>query len=292
MFSILASSSVDTWYNKCVDAINNIYGGGIIDDIRPWLDVGPDGNYSNMWTSIETIYDGFVVIGVLLLILYFMITILANIERDQFTLDSMIKSTIEFLVAYIFISYGYDIILGLLAIGDDLLVTIEESLANSDKVLISDAQIAALDEYKTETVDSSLSILQGFLMMLYYFGNLMIPDLLNKAGMILVYVACLSRGIEVAVRTMFCPIAIADVFKAGMHSPGIRYMKKFAAVCFQGAVIYAILLASNLIRGSLADGGAAEINGLSSMACCIGITFVSVAMIFKSQQLANDIAGV
>lgn len=292
MLSILASSAVDTWYNKCVDAINNIYGGGIIDDIRPWLNVGPDGNYSAMWTSIEAIYDGFMVAGVLLLMLYFLLSILANIERDQLTMDNMIKSIIEFVVAYIFVSYGYNIILGLMSLGDSLLVTIEDSLANSDNVLLSDVQMAALDEYKTGTVDNSLKILQGFLMMLYYFGNLMIPDLLNTAGMILVYVACLSRGVEVAVRTMFCPLAIADVFKAGMHSPGVRYMKKFAAVCFQGAIIYAILLASNLIRGSLSNDGGNVISGISNMACCLGITFVSVSLIFKSQQLANDVAGV
>ena len=121
--------------------------------------------------------------------------------------------------------------------------------------------------------------------------QLMIPQLLANIGKALVVVACMSRGISIIIYGVFLPIPIADVYKDGLNSKGIRYIKKLIALFIQGAIILLVVMASSLLQGSVQQA----VNGVAStilgMFYNIGLIFVTVMVIFKSQNIANDIVG-
>ena len=91
--------------------------------------------------------------------------------------------------------------------------------------------------------------------------------------------------------SLFLPIPIADVYKDGLNSKGIRYIKKLIALFIQGAIILLVVMASSLLQGSVQQA----VNGVAStilgMFYNIGLIFVTVMVIFKSQNIANDIVG-
>ena len=114
----------------------------------------------------------------------------------------------------------------------------------------------------------------------------------------------LTRGIQLAVYTVFMPIAITDMYHNGLvGSSGMRYIKKFAAIGLQGIVLYITLILAQLFIGSVGVslfsgssfygfdvfGGIG--NALLFMIVAVATAFTSFSLALKSQQIANDIVG-
>ena len=114
----------------------------------------------------------------------------------------------------------------------------------------------------------------------------------------------LTRGIQLAVYTVFMPIAIVDMYHHGlMGSSGMRYIKKFAAIGLQGIVLYITLVLAQLFIGTVGvelfsnssffgfsvfgDIGKA----LLFIIVAVATAFTSFSLALKSQQIANDIVG-
>ena len=91
-------------------------------------------------------------------------------------------------------------------------------------------------------------------------------------------------AIEIVIRYIFTPIAIADLYSEKWRSNGWMWLKKLFAVSIQGAVIFMIIYLTDLLKS--------EIGGTFSIVTNTAINLTMLGMFAKSRQIANDLIGV
>lgn len=89
--------------------------------------------------------------------------------------------------------------------------------------------------------------------------------------------------IELAIRYVFTPIAIADLYSEGFHSNGMRWLKKLLSCCISGGLIYISMYAANIIKVQLTG-----IHPLQTAA----INLTMIGFFVKSRMIADEIVGV
>lgn len=89
--------------------------------------------------------------------------------------------------------------------------------------------------------------------------------------------------IELAIRYVFTPIAIADLYSEGFHSNGMRWLKKMLSCCLAGGLIYISMYAANIIKTQLIG-----IHPIQTAA----INLTMIGFFAKSRQIADEIVGV
>ena len=90
-------------------------------------------------------------------------------------------------------------------------------------------------------------------------------------------------AIEIAVRYLFTPIAIADLYSEKFRSTGFMWLKKLLACSMQGAIIFAIIFSSDALKKAISSA-----DGITITA----INLTMLGMFAKSRQIANDVIGV
>lgn len=89
--------------------------------------------------------------------------------------------------------------------------------------------------------------------------------------------------IEIGLRYMFTPIAIADLYSEKFRSNGWIWLKKLFAVSMQGAVIFMIIYSVDVLKNAI---------DTASVITNTAINLTMIGMFAKSRQIANDIIGV
>lgn len=129
-------------------------------------------------------------------------------------------------------------------------------------------------------------------------GILIIPYVLSLLLQIGAYFAAFSLILEIGIRRLFMPFAIADIYGEGMRSPGMRYLKKYFAVFIKIAVCLAVAVLTSILQESSIDllGQTEGIKNtlaqtLSMIMATLAINFTSIGVMFKGGEYANDIVG-
>lgn len=272
-------------YQKCVDAVSDIYGSGMVEKTRPWLEVSSTGNFAGVWGFIEAGCNVFIAVGTILAVIYFVINLSEKSISQGATLETFAKYFIEFCLALLLIANAFRIVEFASSIGSGVLTDVGTiaSQAAEDETTPGGSLLAEIDEINT----GSNGIGKFMKLLLFYLTTLQFPALLAAIGRTLVIVACMARGISIIIYGVFLPIPIADVYKDGLNSKGIRYIKKFIGLFLQGAVILLVVIASSYLQGSVSQE-----SGLTGALYSVGLIFVTVMIIFKSQSITNDIVGV
>jgi hypothetical protein len=269
------------------DAIYNLYGGNAFDGIISFLDIGTNGKFATLWPLVKNIYDVFSVVGVMLVLIYFLMTTMDRTLQQGTSQELFIKSFGELAIALILMVHGYDIMTSFVNLGTAMLTSVQNGLNGTN----GGESLADLKWQEIKDGAWSGKILGS----IYYIGkylSLAIPALLMEIGKLLVMVAALSRALEIIIYSLFFPLATADIFKNGMNSSGIRYMKKYLAICLQGAVMVGILISANYINAALNASKDTIGESISDPFYQLGTVLVTVMLIFKSRQIANDVVGV
>lgn len=151
---------------------------------------------------------------------------------------------------------------------------------NSDKQQFIDA---AINEYK-DVNTISLILEFGVVGLVLYLMSLIL--------IIVVYIVSFTRVLEMSVRAVFMPIAFALLSDDGWRGAGGRYIKKFIAICAQGAVLILIgEVASFAILTSMTTVGSNNGNFLMSIVIDLGIAYAGISMMFRSIGIINDVFG-
>ena len=108
-------------------------------------------------------------------------------------------------------------------------------------------------------------------------------DLLTHLGGTAVYNFVVSLivyavAIEIGIRYLFTPLAIADLYSEKMRSNGFNWLKKLLAVSLQGALIFLMIYGATKLKNSY---------GLNSIA----VNLCTIGMVASSKLLANEIVG-
>ncbi|MCM1236472.1 MAG: hypothetical protein NC489_40855 [Ruminococcus flavefaciens] len=123
-------------------------------------------------------------------------------------------------------------------------------------------------------------------------GTLLTKLILKIAGSAIIsFVISLTVyavAINIGVRFVFTPLAVADLFSERFRSTGFRWLKTLAAASLQGVIVYAIVIVGTQLREILESG--ALIPGFSPVTSCI-VNLTMIGMFAKSGGMANDIVG-
>lgn len=122
--------------------------------------------------------------------------------------------------------------------------------------------------------------------------------LASKALLIICYVVAFTRLLEMFIRGAFLPIAFALMSDDGWKGAGGRYVRKFAAVCSQGAVLTMIgnlasAIITTVVLASVGQlGGTTGFDGaLGFLMIILGVSVAIVSIMYKSIGIINDVFG-
>lgn len=241
------------------------------------LALDPDAGYMDVF---NTIYDSMAAVGMGLAVMWVMLDLIEKAQMDQMTPEVLIRWCIKLVVAIIIVDNGADLAKALMQVGNDFVEQLKVSAIESGP------NVEILNDF-FERINT------GFWTgILTIFLELLIPGVAMIFCLLMMLVQVLGRIIEAGVRFAFMPIGISDAFTHGINSPGMRYIKKFFAVCLQGAVLLAIMIAgTNMMALITAGDDGFGIAGNLGVVSQLVIGFTMIGAMMKSQQLVNDIVG-
>lgn len=279
--------------------VNSIYGNGIIDTLRPWLNVSTGSKFSAVWSAVENVYNTLAVIGILMLVLYWFLSIIEKMGHEQMSPEILARSTMAFLVAYMIIGHGFSLFSTILDFSDAIQTNVSTAFTVSatadDGTKIDTMKETAYQDAFGEDIKNQEDAIDdvGKWDIRMQSLELLVPSIIMDGMSAFLIALVIARGIQIIAYTCLAPIAISDMFKGGgfFQSPGWRFIKKYFALAIQGTVLILIIVASNWLIGSvsMADSG---FNGIGTALFIIATRFVTVTLSMKSQQFANDIAGI
>ena len=241
------------------------------------------GKSYSMVDAAVAMYDVFKIIGIALILLYFLIEILDEVQADNFNFEHLIKKLITLVIAILVIMNGPTILRTVCDLGDSLLDDAEQAAA------VGNQTNPYIDQLKDSLNDAQnegglLSYVKAALAGLGIIVDNLLPYLLYFVVLLVAFLISFSRFIEILVRFAFAPVGMAPLVSGGSKSAGYRYIKKFAAVLLQGAVCVLAFGAANVVIGYS--------NEVASFFAKILVPLTLIGFILKSQRIAEDIVGV
>ena len=218
---------------------------------------------SDLFTGFKSGYNLFKNIGIGLAVLWALVSVVSNMQIDHVSWDIVVKFALKMMAAVYVVNNGTVILDALVGLGDKAIEAISGGGYEGNGQTYS--QIA-------ESVRNA-----GFSGNMLTILTNILPFIIICIALVLMFSKLITRIIEIGIRYMFAPIAIADVFSHGGGSTGARYLKKFGAVCLSGAVYMSIVLILPVAAKLLSNGASTGVSHTGTMIDYIMPTIVYVA---------------
>lgn len=264
------------------------------------------GRISNSLNSLATsIGDVMEPIALAIAVLFFFISLIEFAMSDRLTIESFVKFFAKLAISIACIFFCSELTSGIEQFGNAFSTFIVEnanlgtSLSDGTMSLTSD--VTAWEDAMVASVINSgddLSLGKGIGLML----EAMLPyALMSLVGLVvgaILIIISFSRFLELSLRAAFMPIAVALIADDGWRGAAGRYIRKFVAICAQGALLTVLM---NILQGGIpicfgweitATGiNFNNINLFVSMTYVIGFAIAVVSLMFKSIGIINDVFG-
>lgn len=239
------------------------------------LSIDLDASYM---ATFQDFYDATAAIGMGLAVIWVMLDLIEKAQIDQMSPEVLIRWCIKLVTAIIIVDNADSLAKMLISVGNELV---------SGSVALNATTASIITGFFTKLKTAS------FLKALSIIIECLVPALAMMFCMLMMLTQLFGRVLEAGIRFGFMPIGISDAFTHGLNSAGMRYIKKFFAVCIQGAVLYAIMIAGAKLMSVVSLGGE-DFGFLSSLGIIsqLVVAFSMVGLMLKSQSIINDIAGV
>ncbi len=181
-----------------------------------------------IWTVITDIHDGLKAIAFGLLVLFFVVgvvkttTNLSEIKRPEHALRLFLR----FVIAKIIVTYSMDLLLAIFKIIQGVVVQISGSAAN-----IFNGGIALPDVIQQKVLEC------GFLESIPLWIVTLLGSLFITVLSFLMILTVYSRFFSLYMYTAIAPIPLSTFAGEGTSSVGKQFLKSYAGVCLQGAII-------------------------------------------------------
>lgn len=229
-------------------------------------------------------YNALRVTGIIIMLLYFFLSIVDKITSEQLSTELFIRKIIGLAICLLLILNGARILDGILD-WSTALITDTSAFMKSFTYGATDAK--GYYEWLSDFLTSPKGTISKFLAALGIFLSSIIPFLAQLALTVIVFIVGISRFLEIAIRYMFAPIGIAPIVHDGMRSSGAKYIKKFAACCLNGAVIICITYLATALPSFFASLG-----DVFKFLAQVALPLAAIALIFRCQNIADEIMGV
>lgn len=215
---VFLQASVDTFYDGTVGGTNIVE--SILDDIN-----------NGSITFMAALTLALKAVGMLMIVYNLLLNLSKELARGQMTTESWLRILIAFVIPCVLI-IEYDVIIdGFSKLGtwlyESLYDNSREPFAGT-KSSISGKKMPDWDkygltkicEYVGKVVEYVFAWIKGFLLTFVYL-------IVNVFILLIIFAGILSNFVEIVIRHLFMPVAIANVSHDGVRSAGVRYIKKY-----------------------------------------------------------------
>mgnify|MGYP005771528091 FL=1 len=179
---------------------------------------------------VSTVYNYIQPLGVTLALCFAILEILEAMTRagsNNMTAEIIVMPLFKFVIAYLVIAYGIELIGLVLSASNTFCDWVDTNFSDS-----------------LETMEEASLEIQGILAkILIQFIPSMLSLLSQIIAALVIGVQLITIRVEVLLRAIFLPIAVADISSKGTNSSGMRYLKNFIGNIFLlGAILIVIKL--------------------------------------------------
>lgn len=243
------------------------------------------------WTTMQSAYGTLSAIGAGLALFWCMLELIEKASTGHITGEFMLQLGIKFTIAALVISSGGEIANDLITFGNGIASALAGKLSMAGPDTTNTAQDTLFLGFYEKIKDANIFDCLGAML------PLILSAFLMRLCTIILFVLLAGRMIDIGVRYIFFPIGASDVFTAGLHSPGFRYMRRMVASVLQGIVMYTALV----VGQSLMTADVNKIIGVTDHYTVSGVLLNSiwpiivivstVGAMLKASSITNDIMG-
>lgn len=246
------------------------------------FDVSGAGEFGPLMSAISKYYNLTVLIGSVIIVLYFFLDLMEISLNDGFTYESLLKHGIKAIIGIAILQNGLTII----GYGISLCNYCFDAIIPPDgSTLLAPIYNGVGDCVYGRLYNPNAIVPVNPLTVVCVLIENLLPCLAVLASYVLLRVIVWVRVFDIAVRIIFAPIGMSDILNGGLQAPGIKYFKKLMASVLNGAVIMGVLLVYQSLRPAL-------IGSLSATVGSIAIGFAVISLTRKTQHIAEEIMGV
>ena len=181
-----------------------------------------------IWQIILNIHGALMAIGLALLVLFFVVGVVktcgsfTEVKKPEHAM----KIFIRFVIAKAVVTYGLELMMALFDIVQGMITTIMRSagLARSDELLLPDELVTAIEEC-------------GFFESIPLWAVTLIGSLFIMVLSFIIIMSVYGRFFKIYMYTAIAPIPLATFAGEPTQQIGVSFMKSYAAVCLEGAII-------------------------------------------------------
>ena len=181
-----------------------------------------------IWTVIQDIHGALLAIGLALLVLFFVVGVVktcgsfADVKRPEHAL----KLFVRFAIAKGVVIYGLELMMALFQIVQGIVSTIMQAsgLGNNRELVLPDEMIVAIEDC-------------GFFESIPLWAVTLICSLVITILSFIIILSVYGRFFKLYIYTAIAPIPLAAFAGEPTQQIGKSFLKSYAAVCLEGAII-------------------------------------------------------
>lgn len=259
--------------------------------------------------SIMKIANGiFKNFGIVLLILWFCISVFDDASLNQMFLEKFIKKLVFLAIGVFLISQSLSIIIGLSNIGSDIANALyskvsmgtNNQLNNNVDTIMSTINKGMSDPSSISGNGLIATIKKSFIEMgntvkaLPIFIELFVPYIIALLCGVMIEVTCWSRFFEIILMAIMSPVAFADISKGSVeHSSMLRMLKNVLALAMTGAMIIIITFLCKACMSAIVTAQVTA-NGsyMTAVWQCVIISIAQMGLVRRSTEVVKSAMGI
>lgn len=232
----------------------------------------------NIWSIGKTVNDVIVPIALSLLILFFMINLIKkSMEVERMSWERVVMAFVSFLLLKYFIQHGYDFLIAIMNITNDIFISVTEAISNTNSTInIADVLIDAVPD--------------GFVDSIMTYGLYLILFIPFMTTIVQILTQIFLRVIKLILCFAFSPIPIALAADDEGRGKAIQYFLFAASVGIEAVIIY---IATNIYAIGL-QGLSSTVDSTNAISTIVAMLFLNgmyLAVIQYSSQFSEKLTG-
>lgn len=259
------------------DIVEDFYASDVMENIINSVTGQTQSWMSGLTTALKAI-------GTLIVVYYMVVMLLKELQRGEMTMESWMRILITFIIPAVAIA-EFDIIIEVLAkSGQWIYQVLNENITITTPPRDSAAGVPfpewpgifSIGDWLVGIVEWLVAFFRGLVLTLGYL-------IVNIIIIIMIMTGILTNYVEIILRHLFMPIALANISHEGVRSIGVRYIKKYFGCFMKIATIIVAVCAIFFVYNELLQ--IPNISGLEK----ILFFLLLVPGTKKSLQMTNEI---
>lgn len=255
---------------------------------------------STLTTDFKVVYNLILLLGFTWMLIQAISTMIMAYEQDKDPQEAVYKCILQIGVAGILMCQIPNIVNFIADLGESVLIAVSKMSTNGDDMTPVYEQMQAFvvavsgdEDVKTWYDVADKGAFAVWLFDLQVCAKLTIPSAISIISRIIAEVVIGTYYVELGIRKLFVPLAVADIYKEGMRSSGMRYLKKMFSVFLKIVICIVSLFISVTLLDIAADNiGTADGYGtIGAIVVMVVSLVIGISMMTKGAIIADEAIG-